>query len=590
MGEQSVYRLSYSSRAISDLRGIAGSEEGKLEAIPGLVHAVNVRIAGQMTLTAADRVGGAWLVKFRMDPAEVEVELMGAHSPEASSDLRKHLSNGIAARYEPDGTIQALSLPRGLDPLAAGVWKAVLGLSQVALPRSRKAGETSWKVKEPDANGVAEAAYRMISSRELRKSRTSAQPEEPALPGEEANAPVSRLEGGFAIRLGSNGWIETLAGAERQEVSLGGRMVGASQTKLELGRIERKTLSEGELSRAVAKLREALQQAETGTLASVGAPRHDVQIWARRRLAGKTFEEALESAQGAGDSGAAAAMEAMLDLRAAVLLHPSRSEEVARLLKDEPPDATAFRLAAAALAEAGHGRAQSALEGVVRLRLDEPRAAAPLVAQLGTIEHPNAQTVRALQAWALDASRDAVAETAILALGQSARNLLRKAPERSDELVDWLAERVLSTGDSSRKRLALLALGNCGSERARPWLERYASTEEEPLRAAAVFGLRFVRGESAERILLRSLSRDGEATVRHQAASALSFRPLDGATLPAQLERARREPETRVRIAILTSLARGLGEFEAVREVLLEAAKGETESVREAARELLDRG
>ncbi|MBM3285525.1 MAG: hypothetical protein FJY81_06595, partial [Candidatus Aminicenantes bacterium] len=189
---------------------------------------------------------------------------------------------------------------------------------------------------------------------------------------------------------------------------------------------------------------------------------------------------------------------------------------------------------------------------------------------------------------AVGSSVGAVADAAILALGNMARNLDERESERANKIVDWLVGEIQKPQLEERIRLFLLSLGNSGSRRALKTILRFAEDPSPTLRSAAVAGLRWVDSEEADAWLARVLTSDEEASVRLEAVFALSFRKLSPQTFQALKKAFLGDRDTMVRLAILQNLLQPLDDSSDVRGLIKQAAADDpSPEVRRAASEII---
>lgn len=182
-----------------------------------------------------------------------------------------------------------------------------------------------------------------------------------------------------------------------------------------------------------------------------------------------------------------------------------------------------------ALASAGTPAAQA---GLVELALDRalPGAARrEVVASLALVRQPTAPALAAVER--LLAAPDAELRHAALFTAAS----LARAARRDDPAAAARLERAVlgacgrsPAGAGHEERVdALAALGNLGSAAALPRLRAALAAPDPAVRAAAARALRFVPDVEADRLLLATLRRDREPTVRAAALFAAGFRPIE---------------------------------------------------------------
>jgi HEAT repeat protein len=117
-----------------------------------------------------------------------------------------------------------------------------------------------------------------------------------------------------------------------------------------------------------------------------------------------------------------------------------------------------------------------------------------------------------------------------------------------------LAEATRARGaDETLETLA--ALGNLGSAAALPRLRAALTAGDSRIRAAAARALRLVPDPEADRLLVATLRRDGDPTVRAAAIFAAGFRKLEPLA-DALAEAAQSDPVDFVRAGAATLLAR----------------------------------
>src|SRR5438309_1075031 len=101
-------------------------------------------------------------------------------------------------------------------------------------------------------------------------------------------------------------------------------------------------------------------------------------------------------------------------------------------------------------------------------------------------------------------------KTAQLMLGAAARDIAQSDPDRGARLIDRIVTRFQSLTSPAAPRRLLSVLGNAGSVRALPIIERYLHDPATDMRVGAATALRFVDSPRADELLSGLLAADPE--------------------------------------------------------------------------------
>ena len=277
-----------------------------------------------------------------------------------------------------------------------------------------------------------------------------------------------------------------------------------------------------------------------------------------------------------------------LKFKALIYVHPEICAQLGKTLASANPSSPTFRILSRALGAVAHPQAQSALVEAIKAHPLGGDAQAGLIATLGGSPSPTAEAEKAVHLLAVGSPDPNVSSAAILALGSMAKNLARKEPKRSAEIVDFLAHWADTSHFEEQRQHLLQALGNTASSRAMPLLSRYAADRSPVLRASAVDAMRFIELPQVDGLLLHTLGSDKDAHVRLEAAFALGYRKPDQQSYAAQKKALAADEDEKVRAALLTNLAKMSKQFPDVRTLLKNAATDDpSDYVRQVATGLL---
>ena len=206
------------------------------------------------------------------------------------------------------------------------------------------------------------------------------------------------------------------------------------------------------------------------------------------------------------------------------------------------------------LAASGTPAAQDALCSLARDGRLPRHIRAEAVSSLGLVRRPTVATMTEVSELIRTREPDLAAPALFLA-GTVAR------AGRVDHPVHAAAIEKIVIAESARARGtdelldALAALGNLGSVAVLPRLRTALASGDSRIRAAAARALRLVPDAEADRLLVTTLRRDHDPTVRAAAIFAAGFRKLDP-LVGALSDTAQSDPTDYVRAGAVTLLAR----------------------------------
>lgn len=563
-GTERRYRFDYQGSSKVDFRPLLDQKGKKpASAESGAVREVDVRVRGQLIITDVERGAQAGCVAVaRMSGAEVRLSSGNVEGSEQMEGLKKLLGQQTPVVRDARGRVVGLHLDADSGPLPRSLWRGFWGLLQVSappLPAAHVATGTAWKEREEDTTGVYEARYEAmkdgpsdggVAPLVVRKVKLAYLPP-PARPGRIDPVQTYRIDGGLELQLDRvTGALVGLRGGETQEMDIAGKTVGRGRFTLALAQ------------EAV----QALEPAALAALASSVRARMAVPLaplWQSDGIDTETSIHRTELGEATKDSLLAALLQAekegkeedqslYLKLKALVFLQPGVSAELGQILAGAPARGLSMRILSGALGSIGHAPAQEAIATAVRARKGEWAALSQLVPMFIDAESPTVATESLLRELC-GSSEPPIASTAALVLGGLAHNLWAKEPARAEAIVSELLAKAEKPGSAGRTARYLQALGNTGSERILPLMERHFTGAVPALRAAAATGMRRIRLPRVDALLLGALVTEPDPKVRTELVSVTSSRPLTDAIVAAW-KKALADQDAEVRQAVLRTL------------------------------------
>jgi hypothetical protein len=523
-------------------------------------------LRGRLVFTVLRGVGGViWIEGAIQEPSTTfQTNGADAQDPAARAAFERGLARPFYVEADRTGAAHAMHFDRDVDPIARGLIKTAVALTQVAGRTDDLRSAASWTANESDPTGEYVASYERDTTRRcVQKSRTRytrVAAADGLVPVENAGAVTSALKS--AITLDAGLWPASIDGTDSLRIEPGGGLpsIDASASiRLDL----RETTLDGAHAAAFAGVPESYERT---TIASAGdspdAARQDRELVAGATLA--SLRTQLERVARAEDKGQERAH--LHDQLAALFrLDPAATREAAAGTLAGQDPATA-RVVIGALGTAGTPEAQDALAALAESDTLDTKLRANALANLGLVEAPTTSTLEALDRQTASDTRS-VRSTATLALGNAARSLEAGGDESADTTVLDLLERLDGATNPADQALYLRALGNAGDPRALPAIETALASPEERVRSAAAEALRFIADPRADVLLSKVLVADLSPTVRRSAVLAATFREITP-LLPAMDAALGKDGDERVRMDVVAALGRARKAAPAVIELL----------------------
>ncbi len=275
--------------------------------------------------------------------------------------------------------------------------------------------------------------------------------------------------------------------------------------------------------------------------------------------------------------------EYFLQLKSLFSLEPKSTSDAIPYLAKLNQMSDEFSLVISALVNANNIESQQAMIQTYYLLTDK-KAKMVLLANLATSESPAIETETFARSFLSINDRD-IRNTAVLALGNIARNLNGKDNNRKNNVFNDLTNEVNSAQDPHAKSVALLALGNAADERALDNIKANLSAQNEDVRKSAAFALRFINRSEPDQALNNILLYDKSEAVKLSALEAIAYRNQGQEIIETQKKILRSDVSEKIRMQALKNLAQA-GEKEEVKYAMTNDL---SKSVRTYAENLLTR-
>ena len=457
-----TYHLEWHGRVAVEHRGVGsfGGADG------------SVAMAGELALRGLGADGAAQLVGVSLAHlAEHSFLVIGT---DVTADATRLEGVEVVARLAPDGRLQRVDVPPGVDDAAAHVLAALVRELTVTIPVER--GD-EWTVVEPGPSGRARAHYAVVPTTDgtIALARTrEAYVALDALP--RGTRGETHLDGRGRILLDADGALAELEDLEHLTIAASGAMPGVrGMTHFVLERSGSRAL--GDAERAPTGLR------ELATLDAAAVEHQQLE----RRAAGITLPGLQRDITAFALTGIALDHQDWLGPAVAFMrLHPELCDQLAAMADDPAIDDRGLAMVLDILVSTGTPEAQTAMRDVVSADrvAGDARRRANVITRFAFLDAPDPASLALLESAAHGDGVDASA--ARLALGSVAWHLAQHGDVAGAEELDTRLRGELAAAPAGRPRVdAILALGNARGDADRPALEAWLHDGDADERAAA---------------------------------------------------------------------------------------------------------
>jgi HEAT repeat protein len=608
-GERLVYRLDYASASASDFRALfsePNNKRTKIEqpAAPGLTQSFKTTIRGELTSTVISNSGDIALIAYSVHEPEVDLTVNGQAASKEAEKVRSDLVREVFARVNSQGKVLDVRFEPGVDDLSQSFVRTLLAITQFVLPEAAGSDLRQWETQEADPNGQYVARYAASNDSGRGAEETSRQSQgsfkktksrylqpiqRPTADETQASNQIYP-KGSLATRFDlQRGHLVSLSGTESLTVAIEGKTVANADTAIQMDLQRQEMLSQTDLERIRATSISREREAVAISLFVIPSPEAGEASIARSELGDTSLDSLLaDLAKLESSSGEMNETPTYLKVKAMIYLHPESSAHFGKILATANSQGPAMRVLTGALGAVGNTEAQAALIGATRSRAGDWPAVSLLIPAISQVPSPAQPAEDLLRDLAFNSSNPDIAATAQLSLGNVARKVAQTSPDRAANIVRLFTKAIESSPSTDFTQQMLLAIGNAGSIEALPNIGRLINDPSPTLRATAAGALRWVDSDQADSLLIKALTSDREATVRLEAAIALSFRRIGNSTFNPQKTVFLTEQDVKVRLVVLKNLWAARDDFAEVRGILKRAAGHDrSKEVRKAAAESL---
>jgi hypothetical protein len=610
-GDRLFFDIEISSEVRADFsvlfRGMDSSYNNEQPAVPVLAQSYKLHIRAQIMASVLDNKDDRFLISYRFIDPSLNLEINGSDERSQTEMISRDLSREIFSDLDSQGRVLLVYFDPGMNRLSQSIARSLIAKIQFVLPeyRTRFGKKNHWETLEDDPNGKYKARYETIArvtdrnspkrlpySRAFRKTKQdylAAEPKRRATQGagQKTVIPGGSLEAFFNVR---GGYLEWLGGSETERVLISNKKVSQSENSLRFRFLKKEEVLPLEISQ-IQRLYEERRAIAKPVPLSVELSAEEAKRIASRSTLGKaTIETLLAELETSEKKGEKKNTPLYLKFRALINLHPEVSDTLAKSLLAAAPDSLRRLILSEALSTAGRPEAQEALVHVIRSCLHDSSFQNDLVLRLSMVDPPSVLAEDTLRDFAGDEKNRQICATSITGLGTMAYNLEERDPLRADKIVDWIMAQVHPPVPEAKLNLLLMSLGNSGSTRALPTLAKFLEHPSMTIRSTAVAGLRWIRDEKADELLVRVLRSDSKSSVRNNAVFAMGFRKTLQITLEAQKKALIEDSSASVRLSVLINFWKTRQDIPELSMLLRQVAeKDPSVEVKKVASDLLDK-
>jgi HEAT repeat protein len=490
----------------------------------------------------SDPRGARWVGTIDEATGAVDGEIAATTSDEAVRELEVRFAFVVT----PQGEVVAMGFPAEASRSGQSVARALVAALQFVRPEG---GTDAWTTKEPTSLGRCNASYQRTTPQHYKKTKTECSLLS-ASGATDAGVKTS-VQSSAEYDLGPQ-IVEKVSSSESLKLTFpqGGEITVSTKLELALsGEVSAKNPCPGSDAWKLGPLYAPTQEARS--------PSREEELAAKRALlAGARFSELsaeIEAAISAED--AEARTNAFSRLSALFELDPESIKEAAAALRTAIESSKAEGIVAA-LSDSRSPAAQSEMNSLIKDPKVENHVKEHVLAHMGLHGEPSLETIGTLEDVALHSDDPQMRDQAILALGGVAKHAdgreeTRNAAERTTNRINSAYDKAKTPEERS---VILGAMGNAGAQSSLPAIETALKNDNPDVRADAVFSLRFIQGEHAERLIAGTLLGDPAPMVRRAAAETFGYRDLSPLLEQAALSAYKADTASFVRHSVISFL------------------------------------
>lgn len=461
----------------------------------------------------------------------------------------------FALHVTPAGQISSIAFPPEGNEVGAGIMRGLASAFQFTRPSASGVLPKTWSINERDNLGDYAAVYEDTGEGTYKKStrdysRLELSQAFQVMQGQKG--PKAHLEGTYQVddakRIkvasltqvlsfpSSDDGTASISSTYRLElvgVGRGGRRVAGSESwrRLPLGA----TLQVSEVAISEKQNRQILGDGN----------------WESLQL------ENLAAIKGNDDK---ARLQVGRRMKALFELEPRRASDAVLALR-KVKDPKEAQTVLGALSSARIPAALTAIQDVATDRSGKLEVREAALGHLGLHNEPTAETLKTLTNVATTESDPTLRNQAVVSLGTVAGKLEASTKSSADDValakqtIAGLSEQLNVAKDPETRTLYLQSLGNAGGTDVLSSTVSLLSASDPSVRQSAIFALRFVAGDEADKLVISALLRDTDPTLRATAAQAAAFRKLTPTLLAGVVENLKTEQEVIVRSSVVECLA-----------------------------------
>ena len=518
-----VNQYTYSFRAesvgYSDIKSLYTVDSGKTG--PSFfrretIRVLNMNVLCDIKMTKLEQDAKELLLSYEILNPAVSIENDGM--PLNAVALAQELTHPVFVELTAQGQIRTVRIDTAVTDMAANLLKEILSRMQFV---TRDKDSTTWQTTEQNTTGTFTARYRLLQT-----NRDSAVYEKIIQEYTKLKSPQKKqrveIDSRANISTDQSGLVHRISISEAQVVlfnkdtiSAVGSKVSASlksankAAKTDVTALENLKRSshysiESELSTPLSK-DQIYRQAYRGTLGNDNWETLILKL-NKRETIDKEREDSL-----------------VLKFRALAYLFPEDCRRLGTLLRNESYGTRSFRVLSRALSITETSFATDEIAGIIKERKKEEKVLIELLPVLATTGSPTVASAGILKELAFDpGNAPVVITTAQLALGGMANNFRKTDPKQSEELTQFLIQKMEPETDTVQK---ILVLGNTGSYSVFPFFKSFI---ENPgvswaVRVEAVSSLRLIDIPEVG-ILLNQLLGHKDSSMVNVAREVMAFR------------------------------------------------------------------
>ncbi|MBF0365980.1 MAG: HEAT repeat domain-containing protein [Oligoflexia bacterium] len=430
-----------------------------------------------------------------------------------------------------NGQIEKMIFPLTTGPFVKNFYKILLGLAQVVF--DSKKTQDGWSVDETDFRGKYKVDYQHSESGpKVTKTNKRYIYNDKIFPNIQNSLFDIELEHDKSLNRMKP---KSISGFQLLELNTeNGHRILIEKSMLKYNSNKKAVVSSMQFAQLKEKLN-SLRAIGIEENIEINQDENSKAVFLQAQIKDTTLDDVLKNIENAGSNSSLLTSDfqkTYVQLKAFLEIDPTAAKRVGEVLRELSPKNPLYLNLVGALGSIGNEHCQQTLISLLNEKKDTWDYAKLIIPQLGFLQKPNLLAENTLKEITEKSSNIDCQTTAQLSLGIMSNKLRQDQDhQRSEQLYEYLLQKLQSDSQNECVITSLKAIGNTGDERIINDLEKYFSDKNVLTRETAFLSLRLVKNERSIDLIINAIANEYSETTKIHYIEALNQRQLSVSSL-----------------------------------------------------------